>query len=73
MDLTPLEKDVLVMDDKKETQKGIQIQRAFVYSRLGAEFMSTAYESLVPIKRIVLLEGQIQTLHHMKEERKWAM
>jgi hypothetical protein len=73
MDLTPLEKDVLVMDDKKKAIKRIQIQRAFAYSRLGTEFISAAYESLVPIQRIVLSEGPIQTFHDMKEARKWAM
>lgn len=61
------------MDDKKETKKGIQIQRAFAYSRLGTEFIATAYESIVPIKRIALSEGQIQTSHDMKEAPKWAM
>jgi hypothetical protein len=73
MGLTPLEKDVLVMDDKKETKKRIQIQRAFNFSRLGPELMSAAYESLVPIKRIPISAEKSTKTHCKKEQRQWAM
>jgi hypothetical protein len=73
MGLTPLEKDVLVMDDKKETKKRIQIQRAFNFSRIGPELMSAAYESLVPIKRIPISAEKCTKTHGKKEKRQWAM
>jgi len=61
------------MDDKKETKREIQIQRAFNYSRLGPEFMSAAYESLVPIQRIPLSVEESTRTNGKKEERQWAM
>ena len=61
------------MDDKKEAKKGIPIQRAFDYSRLGVEFMSAAYENLVPIKRIPISAEGIHTSTGAQEARKWAM
>lgn len=61
------------MDDKKETKREIQIQRAFNYSRLGPEFMSAAYESLVPILRIPISAEESTRTNGKKEERQWAM
>lgn len=61
------------MDGKKETRRKIQIQRAFSYSRLGKEFMSAAYENLVPIQQIPISAGKSLETHWKKEERQWAM
>ena len=73
MGQTPMEKDVLIMDDKKEAKKKIEIQRAFDFSRLGPEFMSAAYESLVPIQRIPIAAKKTTKNHGKKEVRQWAM
>jgi hypothetical protein len=73
MGLMPFVKDILVMDDKKETKNRIQIQRAFSYSRLGTEFMSAAYENLVPIQKIPISAERSLRTHWEKEERQWAM
>jgi hypothetical protein len=73
MGLTPLGKDVLVMDDKKEVKKRIQIRRTFNFSRLGPELMSTAYESLVPIKRIPISAEKSRKTHSKREVLQWAM
>ena len=61
------------MDDKKDTKKRIQIQRAFTYSRLGTEFMSAAYENLVPIQRISISTEKSLGSYREKEGRQWAM
>ena len=61
------------MDEKKEPKKRIQIQRAFCYSRLGTEFMSAAYENLVPIQQIHISAEKSLKTHWEKEERQWAM
>jgi len=61
------------MDDKKKAKKRIQIQRAFSYSRLGTEFMSAAYEKLVPIQQIPISAKNSLDIRRGKEERKWAM
>ncbi len=61
------------MDDKKDTKKRIQIQRAFTYSRLGTEFMSAAYENLVPIQRISISTEKPLGSYREKEGRQWAM
>ena len=68
-----MEKDGLVMDDKKEPRKRIQIQRAFSYSRLGTEFMSAAYENLVPIQQVPLSMEESPEVSREKEGRQWAM
>lgn len=51
------------MDDKKKAKKKIHIQRAFSYSRLGTEFMSAAYENLVPIQQISLSVEKSLDIH----------
>jgi len=61
------------MDDQEKTKKRIQIQRAFSYSRLGAEFMSAAYENLVPIQQIPISADNPPNMHRDKEVRQWAM
>ena len=61
------------MDDQKKAKKRIQIQRAFSYSRLGTEFMSAAYENLVPIQQIPIPAENIPAIHRDKEVRQWAM
>ncbi len=73
MGQTPMEKDVLIMDEKKEAKNKIQVQRAFNFSRLGPEFMSAAYESLVPIQRIPIAAEKTTKDHGKKEVRQWAM
>ena len=61
------------MDDQEKAKKRIQIQRAFSYSRLGTEFMSAAYENLVPIQQIPLSAENLSDIHRDKEVRQWAM
>lgn len=61
------------MDDQEKAKKRIQIQRAFSYSRLGTEFMSAAYENLVPIQQIPISAENLPDIHRDKEVRQWAM
>lgn len=61
------------MDDQKKATKRIQIQRAFSYSRLGTEFMSAAYENLVPVQQIPISVENSLNIHREKEVRQWAM
>ena len=61
------------MDDKKKAKKRIQIQRAFSYSRLGTEFMSAAYENLVPVQQIPISVENSLNIHRDKEVRQWAI
>jgi len=61
------------MDDRKKAKERIQIQRAFSYSRLGTEFMSAAYENLVPTRQIPISVEKPLGIHREKEGRQWAM
>ena len=42
------------MDDQAKVQNGIRVERAYDRSRLGPEMMASAYESVVPIRRVPL-------------------
>jgi len=73
MGLTVFREDVLAMENMKQAKRRVHIQRAFSYSRLGPELMSTAYESLVPTRRIPLCAEKQTKNSDIKKERRWAM
>ena len=61
------------MDDRKKAKKRIHIERAFSYSRLGSEFMSAAYENLLPVQQIPISAENTLGIRRRKEVRQWAV
>ena len=61
------------MDDKEKAKKRIHIQRTFSYSRLGSEFMSAAYENLLPVQQMPTSAENTRSIRRRKEGRQWAV
>jgi hypothetical protein len=73
MGLTVFREDILAMENINEAKRRIHIQRAFSYSRLGPELMSSAYESLVPTRQMPLCAEKQTKNSGIEKERRWAM
>jgi len=56
------------MDHPKEKPERVHVERAFGYSRLAPQLMAAAYEKLVPIRRMPLLQER-QTERYEVTER----
>ena len=56
------------MDPPKEKRERVHVERVFGYSRLAPQLMAAAYEKLVPIRRMPLLQ-EPQTKRYEVTER----
>ena len=72
MGLTPIRKDVIVMDGKHRISTEMSVDRTYGHSRLGPELMAIAYEHLVPIHQKAV-SSEEKDGHKRKEQRPWAM